>query len=1083
MSAHLDGLVQHLHHLSGEGEQLPDALLLERFASQRDEHVFAALLHRHGPMVLRVCRRVLADRHLADDAFQATFVVLARQAGAISRPDSLAAWLYGVAFRVAHKALRGQRQAAPLAETDTPDRGRDPLAEVSGRELLAILDEEVNRLPERYRLAVVLCCLEGLGHEAAARRLGWSRGALRARLERGRARLHARLRRRGLELSVVLPAVELARAATAPQALLQATPNLAVLSATGMEGSMPARVLALAEAGLPGVPAGRTAAALAVILGLVLAGTSLLAHGLGGGQHALQRSRTAAAPATAARPATDLLGDPLPSGALLRLGSLRWRHAARVLALAYSPDGKRVAAGGLDGVVYLRDAVTGKEVHRLEGHQGGVHALAFSPDGKTLAVASVQVHLWDPATGKLLRSLQARKTLHRSVVFSANGKLIAAGGDEGAWLWDLKGRLRGEFRAGKEGVSAVALSPDGKYLATGADRDGIVRLWCPATHRVVRRFSHEAGSVCAVLFSSDGARLVSTAGDTRIWETGTGKVLYRYDGHLNGGFLALSRDGRRLALPGSDREILVVDLDSGTKQQGLGGCGPVRAAGFSPDGKRLAFSGWDQVVRLWDLDARRELPSPGGHDQGVSCLAVAPDGRTIITAGFEGTIRLWQADTGKPIRQVRAFSSEVRCLALSPDGRLLAAGSHQDARIRLWRLPRGRKLRPLPAHNGGVCSLAFSPDGKLLLSAGKDRRARLWSSETWKERRTLPDHGADVWAVAFSPDGRLLATAAGGGRCVRLWDVSTGRLAARFGNHIGVVTGLIFSPDGRLLASVPRESMINLAEAAVQEDAIRLWEVATGREVRRLTTWFGIAHGAAFSPDGKTLVSGHDRHLMHLWEVSTGRSRGRVAGHMSGLSAVAIFPDGRRVVSGSYDSTALVWDRDALARRQARKAATDRQLWEALAREESGGAAAIGALLADPARTVALLRKRPRPARPVDGARIKGLVSDLGSDTFEVRQQADRQLKALEFLAEPALRQALGTRPPLEMRRRIERLLGALEKQRLAPAGEQLRLVRVVEVLERLDTTGSRAVLEKLANGPPGDRGTEEAKAALRRMR
>jgi WD40 repeat protein len=121
--------------------------------------------------------------------------------------------------------------------------------------------------------------------------------------------------------------------------------------------------------------------------------------------------------------------------------------------------------------------------------------------------------------------------------------------------------------------------------------------------------------------------------------------------------------------------------------------------------------------------------------------------------------------------------------------------------------------------------------------------------------------------------------------------------------------------------------MITLAEAAVQEDAIRLWQVATGQEVRRLTTWFGAAHGAAFSPDGKTLVSGG--HLLYLWEVSTGRQRARVAGHLAGPSAVAFFHDGRRVVSGSADSTALVWDRDVVECRQAIKSTTSKQLWEA----------------------------------------------------------------------------------------------------------------------------------------------------------
>jgi hypothetical protein len=205
-------------------------------------------------------------------------------------------------------------------------------------------------------------------------------------------------------------------------------------------------------------------------------------------------------------------------------------------------------------------------------------------------------------------------------------------------------------------------------------------------------------------------------------------------------------------------------------------------------------------------------------------------------------------------------------------------------------------------------------------------------------------------------------------------------------------------------------------------------------------------------------------------------------GHRNTVGTIAFFPDGRRLVSGSYDSTALLWDRDALESQQT-KVATDRELWQALARDdESGGAAAIGALLSQPARAVALLKGYVKPTRPIAATRLDRLVADLDSDTFDARQRAERELKRLGFLAEPRLRKALLGKPPLEMHRRIERLLRALDRERLEPAGEGLRQLRAVEVLERLGTSEARAVLEKLANGPP-DRGGEEATAALQRLR
>ena len=205
-------LVHHLRRLVALRDPAPDAVLLERFSRERDEGAFATLLGRHGPLVLGVCRRILADFNAAEDAFQATFLILARRAASLRQPAELAGWLHGVAVRVALRARRAAtRRRTVQPRTDAPEPAAphaNPLAELTARELLAALDEEVSRLPEAYRLPVVLCALEGHSQEEAARRLGWTPGSVKGRLERGRKRLHARLVRRGLDLSVALAALE-----------------------------------------------------------------------------------------------------------------------------------------------------------------------------------------------------------------------------------------------------------------------------------------------------------------------------------------------------------------------------------------------------------------------------------------------------------------------------------------------------------------------------------------------------------------------------------------------------------------------------------------------------------------------------------------------------------------------------------------------------------------------------------------------------------------------------------------------------------------------------------------------------------
>jgi RNA polymerase sigma factor (sigma-70 family) len=288
MASPLTRLIRRVRQqLSAPPEPEPDADLLARFAGQHDEVAFAALVARHGAMVLNLCRRVLGDAHAAEDAFQATFLVLARKAGSLTRPEALAGWLHGVACRVALKARRrtASRTPQPLSEAHEPaDPRPDPLAELSARELLGVLEEEVRQLPQAYRLAVVLCCLEGLSQEEAAQRLSCTPGSIKARLERGRRRLHQRLQRRGLTLAAALGCVEVSRG-MASAALLGTTVAAAVPFAAGAlgEARVSETVIALAQEGLQAMSVSKVKMALVVLVsvGVLGAGMGWLATGPG----------------------------------------------------------------------------------------------------------------------------------------------------------------------------------------------------------------------------------------------------------------------------------------------------------------------------------------------------------------------------------------------------------------------------------------------------------------------------------------------------------------------------------------------------------------------------------------------------------------------------------------------------------------------------------------------------------------------------------------------------------------------------------------------------------------------------------
>jgi RNA polymerase sigma factor (sigma-70 family) len=181
-----------------QGAEPSDAELLERFGCDGDESAFEAVVERYGPMVMGACRRVLGDAQEAEDAFQATFLLLVRRARALKRPDLLGNWLYGAALRIARKArARAARRAErEQAVPTTPPPAPDPMLEASWRELCLRLDEELQGLPGKYRAPLVLCYLEGLTNEEAARRLGWPSGSISYRLARGRELLRQRLSRR-----------------------------------------------------------------------------------------------------------------------------------------------------------------------------------------------------------------------------------------------------------------------------------------------------------------------------------------------------------------------------------------------------------------------------------------------------------------------------------------------------------------------------------------------------------------------------------------------------------------------------------------------------------------------------------------------------------------------------------------------------------------------------------------------------------------------------------------------------------------------------------------------------------------------
>lgn len=348
--------------LAGES----DAALLNRFIGDREEAAFAALMERHGPMVLGVARRVLHDVQAAEDVVQATFLVLARQARSIRKVESLSSSLHGVAYRLARHSQaetvrRRQRESQVAVRAAV-----DPLAEITARELCHLLDEELTQLAEKLRQPLVLCYLEGHTRDDAARHLGWSLRTLARRLEQGRERLRGRLSRRGVALSAAFGVAALtgqSAKATLSRLLFHGTLTLvlnqAATPASLTLGVSPA-VSSLVKAGLQNTSMFKISAWLLATALLVCAGASAgVMMDQAGPRSQINRSEEVAnalagdeakpppSPMPPRQLGADLLGDPLPPGALHRLGTLRFRNARSLTSIAFLPDGKRVVTASL----------------------------------------------------------------------------------------------------------------------------------------------------------------------------------------------------------------------------------------------------------------------------------------------------------------------------------------------------------------------------------------------------------------------------------------------------------------------------------------------------------------------------------------------------------------------------------------------------------------------------------------------------------------------------------------------------------------------------------------------------------------
>jgi RNA polymerase sigma factor (sigma-70 family) len=1066
-----------LRHLSLASSRMPareldDAGLLERFGARREEAAFTLLVIRHGPMVLGVCRRLLGDGPDAEDAFQATFVVLLRQVGRARRVGSLAGWLHGIAWRVASRARarRGDLRALPEAAAG----GDDPPDVAARREEAALIDEEIGRLPERYRLAVVLCGLRGLSYEEAGRELGWPKSTVAHRLDRARQTLRRRLGKRGISVAALIGASR----PVVPSGLALDTVRTAV-RATSREAT-PA--LRLAD-GIKyrSAPLRWTAAV------VVTAATVGLAIGIAGPGDADKAPPPPAAEQADQSPSRE--GAPLPAGALARVGSARFQHGQPIWNCNYSPDGKIIVSAGR-GRLRLWDARTGNLLHHID-----CPAWAYTPDGLFSADGKTVMAL-DGATARWF-DVHTGKEVHRRTLPVLAGKgdhdlALAPRGDKVALIdggalvvYDLpSGEERQRWPGATEWRGWFAFAPDGRTLVANeeaANGGSTVQLLDALTGKRVRSLDSMAN---CFRFSPDGRTLVGWGQDLYIWNVADGKMLYQVPDPGTVRSVAFAPDGKTFVVGTHDRRLLVIDAVAGKELRRLATPGAAVVA-CSPDGKTVMVANEERgTITLLDWPTGRPSVASADPSSALTQLRFSPDGRRLTGWG-QGLFEIdWR--TG---REVRRFADpdvgSYYLTALSADGSRLTRSKGVHA-LAVWDTVTGKELRTFPGPEGTALDRPiFSPDGRTLYTMTRRWGVKAWDIASGKERPLsgFTDGTSAPFEAAISTSGNLLALRFSGprdepGTSVTLRDLRTGRVACRVRPPSAsyFVTCSDISPDESSLAvtggSLPAEEAGFVIVVDARTGRQRMSQTDAGRGIR----------SAAFSPDGRVVATGANDGVVRLWEVASGRQRRSFKDGDYLVQSLAFSADGRLLASGGF-GPAVVWNvtgrQSSAAPAEPFTAAEQDRLWQALAGDDAEAAyAAMRQLLARPAAAVDLLTARLQPASAVPAERLGSLLRDLEADDFKTRERTEAELQRLRDDLEPSLRTAASQVGSAEVKTRLQRILEAAD----APHPERLRQVRAVEVLEGLGASQATDLLKRLAAGVPDARLTREARASLQRV-
>jgi WD40 repeat protein len=822
-------------------------------------------------------------------------------------------------------------------------------------------------------------------------------------------------------------------------------------------------------------------------------------------------------------------GNPLPAGAIARLGTLTLRSCGD--PMLYAPSGKYFVStsGPSRSQIAFFDPNSGRRLFEIDTSGTGSH-LVFSPDGKRLACplpGGYHNQVWAVDSRKLLFDFEGSQAC-----FSADGsKLITVsfyGKGHCRVLDSHSGEVLKEHRLEAALTWAEFVPGDTKVVF----RDNI-------TGRTVLfdwgRQTRAPGFACekgyGATASPDGKTLaLANRQGIRLVDLVTGAELGNWKQRADG-LAVFAPDGRRLAWSGYDerRGIAypwIVEIAGDTPRRAGLPSNNFAPPCFTPDGEALVVLD-DGGIPVWrDVQTGKEIRPRDGHSGAVWEVMPTPDGRHLLSRDLNRQL-VWDLHTARLVKRYPDELPSGETPLYTPLNRGTSPGHmltlHEGTGVlRLRDFVSGRQLLQLEGNHGfasgHVHPAVVARDGKSAVLVSRDYQIRVYDLDNGKLRITYHPRAA-ILSLDFSEDGRYLSWVTQGrpgGDGPFFLDTHTGREVsdpktfrlgpARQWTYSGQEEGLKHLIDRNLVDSagrrIDRTWPKSLFDIVISPDArylalhysdvppgqkgegrLGLWDLATGKPLSHVQLQQGTIR---FSPDCRLLVTTTLEGSLDVWEIATGQKRLSLKGHLPGeIPALAFLPSGRTLASGGRDGQVLLWDLtgrspDGTWHNARHDPARLKELWAALAAGDTTLAhRAIWELIADPAGSVSFLAERLRPVPVIDAKLAAKLIADLDSATFSTRQRASTDLAKWGEAALPEIRAAVKNPSSLEQARRLKPLLADLERQDLS--SDRLRGVRAIEVLEWIDTAEARRILDNLAHGFATARLTKEAKKALKR--